>query len=266
MAQKLRLNIRGKWLGQPATAQGVVPVAAGASVPAEGGLYINRVELQNRGSGVAAAAVVAFIKDALWKAGQWTDATTTFTNDTADSQDADTNDFALETTTVNDGFLVASRVQFGAISLDVTTAGSGTSPTHVIEYWNGAWTALAAAELLVDVARSADWAAGEALILFDPPADWVEGGSGTNVPQGMFCVRVRRTNATQATAALARRVYIGQVLESANDLAATTGTREWAFPAPLYVPPSQFAAVGGAFETAANANLLDGEVTAGVPF
>ena len=221
------------WLGQPATALSVVPAAAGirtqrdaTAISASPALVNPRsrltyVELQNRGSASSAVAFVGFLPDQYWTAGQWVDATTTFTDDTVDAQDVDTNDFALETTTVSDGFVLGATIPFGAVSLDVTTAGSGTATTHTFEFWNGvAWTLIAAAGLLVDIARAVDWPSGEDLILFDPPVSWAKGGSGTGVPSDKYHIRIKRTNAVQATAALARRIYVGVVLASIDAVAA----------------------------------------------
>lgn len=221
------------WLGQPATGLFSIPASAGiqtqkaATALNSNAALVNPrsrltyVEMQNRGTGAAALALVGFLDDRYWVAGQWVDTTTTYTDDTADAQDVDTNDFALETTTVNDGAIIGALYPFGAISVDVTTAGSGTVPTHTFEYWNGtAWTGILAAGLLSDVPRSTDWASGEALVLFDPPATWVKGGTGTGVPADRYNIRIRRTNAVQATAALARRLYVGVVLASIDAVAA----------------------------------------------
>jgi len=182
---------------------------------------LSYVEMQNRSGSSAGLALVGFLDDRYWVAGQWTDSSTTYTDDTIDAQDAGTNDFALETTTVNDGMIVGAVYPFGALSVDVTTAGSGTNPTHTFEYWDGAaWTGILAAGLLSDVPRAIDWASGEVLVLFDPPAPWVKGGTGTGVPQDRYNIRIRRTNAVQATAGLARRIYVGVVLASIDAVAA----------------------------------------------
>ena len=221
------------WLGQPATYQGVVPASAGiptpvaASVFSAPGLVMSRssvsfIEVQNRYTGAMPIAAVGFMADANWFAGQWTDLTTTYTDSTPNAQSGTSNSFALETTTQNDGFIVGALYPFGAISLDVTTAGSGTTTSHTIEYWNGSsWVAIAAAGMLVDIARtSTDWAAAEDLILFSAPGNWAKGGTGTNVNQSTYNIRIKRTNVTQATAALARRIYVGVVLCAVDALAA----------------------------------------------
>jgi hypothetical protein len=226
MATSYRRTVREVWLGQPATAQNVVPATAGlittpkALFPTAVPIFAARA--LNRGSGASAVALVGLLADDQWKAGQWTHATTLYADDTTDAQDAGTNDFALETTTVDDGFVVQALAPFGAVSLDITTAGSGTSPTHVIEYWNGtAWIAIAAVGTLIDVTRAADWATGEKVVLFDPPTDWAKGGGANEgIDTDKYAIRVRRTNATQATAALARRLYVGVVFAAQDAVAA----------------------------------------------
>ena len=238
------------WLGQPATSQGVVPTSAGIPTPVAAsalaipGLVNPRssifmIEAQNRYSSAMPIAIVGFLKDQNWIAGQWTDTTTTFADTTSAAQAGVSNGFALETTTVNDGFIIGAAYPFGAVSLDVTTAGSGTTTSHTIEYWNGTvWVGITAAGMLVDIARtSTDWAAAEDLILFTPPGPWAKGGSGTGVNQSMYNIRIKRTNATQATAALARRIYVGIVMFSVDALAVNgTYTPGIDFPTPLDVP------------------------------
>ena len=217
------LNVN-PWLGQPATGQNVLPGTKGLAPTSSSGfpcrIFVEYLEINNRTGGSAGVGLVGLLPDSMWVAGQWTNGTTTYTADTTDAQDADTNDFALETTTQNDGCVFGASVPFGAISVDCTTAGSGTSPTHVLEYWNGsAWTGVTTGFCL-DIPRSADWAAGERLILFSPPLDWAVGGTGTNMPATTYNLRIRRTNATQTTAALARRIYLGQVFLSGAGVAS----------------------------------------------
>lgn len=254
---------KNKWLGQPATAQGVVPASAGLVTPFGVGqpvqLYYWRA--QNRGAATAALAVVALMKDAAWKCLAWVDATTTATDQTAAAQSAATNDVTLETGAVNDGFLVSAPERFGAVSVDVTTAGAGNTPaaTHIIEYWNGtAWTQIPAIGLLSDIPRAVDWALGEALVLFNPPADWAIGGSGTNVPAANYNLRVRR-NALPTIGlvnALARRLYVG-MLFGADDLVAINGYSErFAETVPIDIP-SSCGAVGLACSAADDGNTLE---------
>lgn len=226
MATIYKRAFKNKWLGQPATAQGVVPKSAGFPVPDGIGQPVRIIyaRLQNRSTGAAGVALVALLNDREWIFGQ-VDAAGAYTDDTVDAQSAATNDAALDGTAANAGFVIGATMPFGAVSVDCTTAGAGTTPsaTHDIAYWNGsAWTQIAAAGLLVDVPRASDWATGEQLILLDPPSDWVTGGSGTGVPQTTYNLRVRRTALPTVgrSDALARRLYVGVVLASEDAVAA----------------------------------------------
>lgn len=246
-----------KWLGQPATAQNVIPSSAGLLKPSTAPMLIelNHYDIQNNSGGASIVSLIGLLPDAYWEAGQWVNATTTYTADTVDAQDADTNDFALETTTVNSGFIVGADFPFGILSIDVTTAGSGTSPTHIFEYWNGsAWTEIAAADMLNDIPRALDWALGEQLVMWAIPPNWAKGGSGTGVNATRYNIRVRRTNATQATAALARRIYVGVVLDAARAV-ANNASLSYDGPSALEVP-YYIGAVFCAFAAANAGNLM----------
>ena len=247
---------QNKWLGQPATAQGVIPSSAGLLKPSAAPNQIDliRYNIQNNTGSSAVVALVGFLPDSYWEAGQ-VNAAGALTLDTTDAQDGDTNDFALETTTQNDGHLIGADCKFGAISYDVTTAGVGTSPTHVFEYWNGsAWASVAAAGMLIDVPRSTDWAVGEQLVMFATPPDWAKGGSGTGVNANRYNIRVRRTNATQTTAALARRIYVGLVLDAARGV-ANNASLSYNGPSSLEVPYA-VGAIFCAYSAANSGNLM----------
>jgi len=258
-AENYRRTVRGIWLGQPATAQNVVPATAGynfATVSSPRRI-LRRVTVQHQAA-TGVTAVVGLLADSAWEAGQWVNATTTYTADTTDAQSATTNDFPLETTTVNDGFIIGADVPFGVVSVDVTTAGSGTSTTHTLEYWNGAWTGILAVGTLIDVPRTAtsEWATGEKVFMFTPPTDWVVGGSGTGVNAARYNIRVRRTNATQATAALARRIYVGTMLTAIGALAANTElTRDYGA-AGLFIP-GYVVGISAVFVTAEEGNTIE---------
>jgi len=255
MANVYNRAFKNKWLGQPATAAGVIPVTAGIPTPA----ILAYLRAVNRAA-AANVAVVGLHKDAGVKVGTWTDASTLFTDATAAAQNATIDDVALETNTANDGVIFCGQNPFGAVSLDVTTASAGTVPvsSRDVAYWNGtAWTALAATSFLVDVARTlVDIPVGENIILFDPPVDWAVGGSGTNVPQTTFNLRMRRTGLPTVgpVAALARRVYIGDVYVSAVALA--TGGLIELFAVGEFSPANNIAAVGFATGVANDLNAL----------
>lgn len=256
MSYIYKAAFRNKWLGQPATAQGVVPATAGLLSSAIGQpVQFFYARAQNRFTAAAAMAVVALMKDIAWEAGQWVNATTTYTVDTTDAQSAGTNDVALETLTAQDGFLVGADMPFGALSLDITTAGVGNT-THVIEYWNGVWVAIPAIGMLSDIARAAVWSTGENLVLFDPPADWIKGGSGTNVNQNRYNLRIRCTTVAAGTAALARRIYVGVVLLSEDQIGINASIERFSGATPIEVPVS-CAAVGMACASVDEGNALE---------
>jgi len=197
------------WLGQPATAQGVIPASAGITV-VPGASGIMRAYLYNGSGSTVAQCLAGFYPDALWEAGQWVNSTGIYTDDTTDAQDAGANDFDINTTTINDGHIIGCDYPFGLVSYDMTTATVGAALEGIIEYWNGAWTPIAAAGMFVDIPRVAgvQWVAGELIIMFDPPSDWVVGGSGTGVNAVRYNLRYR-SSAAGTTAGLARRLHLG---------------------------------------------------------
>ena len=255
-AYQERFASQFKWLGQPATAQGVVPATAGYVPLTQPLLYA--AHLQNRGAGAIPAALVGLIPDSMWEAGQWTAIGTTYAADTADAQDADADDFALQTLTNNDGHLIGCDIPFGAISYDITTASVGAGQVHTYRYWNGsAWTAIAATGMLVDGPRTAGqtWALGELLVLFDPKIDWAKGGTGTNVNAARYNLLMQATTAP-GTAALARRIYLGKVLASWESIAAGDEKSRFWTPSGIILPEG-IAALGGAFGTADESNTVE---------
>lgn len=213
MANRYRVLNPYHWLGQPATAQNVIQASAGRVH--DGALRPKRLFLFNGSASTVAACLAGMFPDSAWEAGQWVDATTTYTEDTVDAQDADTNDFPINTTTINDGHIIGCDYPFGLVSYDMTTATVGAALAGVIEYWNGAWTALPAVSMLVDIPRSAgtQWALGELIIMFDPPLDWAKGGTGTGVNATRYNLRYR-SSAAGTTAGLARRLYVGVPITS----------------------------------------------------
>lgn len=224
------------WLGQPATAQNVIPSSAGVAVSTSA---IMRVYLQNISAGTVSMCVAGLFPDSAWTAGQWVAVGTTLTDDTVDAQDAGTNDFPINTTTINDGHIIGCDYPFGLVSYDITTATIGAALEGILEYWNGtAWTAIAATQMLVDIPRSAgvQWATGELIIMFNPPIDWAVGGTGTGVSQTKYNLRYS-SSAAGTTAGLARRIYVGIPITSWRNIATLTEApvREY-MPSGLSIP------------------------------
>lgn len=172
--------------------------------PRVSGYTLGYGRIHNRSSGVAVCGFGARVPNYMWTAGLWADGTTTFTDDTADWQDRDTNDFDLGTAaTANDGFCVFSDVPFNCVSIDVTTASSGGSQAAAVSYslGTGSWSS-AMANLFVQDGLATFYPTGENLIVFSQPADWgkTTGAEGTNVPIGKYGIRVRCTTAATNTA------------------------------------------------------------------
>jgi hypothetical protein len=177
-------------------------------------IQIAYASLQNRSGSTAAVGLGVRIPTTLWKAGQWVHATTTYTDDTVDFQDAGTGDAALETTTNGDGCLFSSSRLFNAIAISVTTASTG-SPVRVLEYSTGTSTWTSLTNFISFAGSSANYSGSEAenLVWFIPPVDWavMASGHGTGVTVGHYGLRIRATTAPTvagvASMASVHRIY-----------------------------------------------------------
>lgn len=171
-----------------------------------GQLALGEITIENASGGAVDVGIGYKVADGRWKAGQYVDATTTYTDDTTDAQDSDTNDFALTTLTNNDGFIVQSFEKFNLLGLTKTTAGNGAS-TLEYNYWNGsAWVALTTKETLGDLTGT-----GDVFLAFLAPHDWAKSSASaaTGIDTNMYALRVRATTAPVTTAALASLLWIG---------------------------------------------------------
>lgn len=177
---------------------------------ASGGIRLQLAyfSLQNRSGGAANIGIGVRIPTTMWKAGQWVHATTTYTDDTTDFQDAGASDAALETLTNNDGFLVSSTKQFNALCINVGTASVGV-PVRVLEYSSGTSTWTAITNYISFAGASAVYPTGENVIVWVPPANWavMAAGHGTGVTVGHYGIRVRATTAS-GTAGLASTMSV----------------------------------------------------------
>lgn len=197
-------------------------------VPFAYGIAVGAASLLNRTGAPAQVGLGARYPVAAWQAGQITSAGA-FTDDTTDAQDPGINDFLMHTgADSGSGFLLASMVPFNAVGLIQGTAGDQTTPTLIVEYWDGAaWQNIAASALIADNFITGT---GEKLLVFPLPSDWVLGGSGTGVPQTTYNLRVRHTNGGAGTVnPLADQIYIGQakmLMEALADNAAVTLIRD----------------------------------------
>lgn len=206
--------------------QGTATPAANATI-SSGTMRIGGFSLHNRSGGAISVGLGARLPNYLWKAGQWVDATTTFTDDTTDAQDSDTNDFALETTTNNDGFIVLSRVPINAISLNVTTDSAGGAAVRAISYSSGVdghtWSTPNANITLSSDGAAGDWATGEKvwawMLPYDHTPTTADNGLGTGIPKGYYAVRLRATTAPSGTAGLALNMEVFRFLHFTEALA-----------------------------------------------
>lgn len=174
------------------------------------GLAIRRFELQARAAQTAVGVGFRWANKH-WMAGQWTEAGSVYTDDTADAQDTGADDFALETLTANSGFIILSQRPFGWVSINVTTANAGTAPVHAASYSNFAgtgWTDVGTAAPYETLDADA-WATGEIRFVWTPAADWGKVVSIGSVPNGYYALRFRATTAAGTTAALAGSIEIG---------------------------------------------------------
>lgn len=178
---------------------------------------IGEFNLHNRSGGAAYMGIGGRLPQGLWMAGQMT-AAGVYSDDTPDAIDSDANDFALTTTTNNDGFAIFSLVPFSTVSVVVGTAAAGGSPAWDLQYTQsgGNWGTISNAYV-----APLFTATGEQLIWFEPPTDWAvsEAGHGTSVPVGYYGIRPRATTAPNATAGLATNMVLGRMFLSTEGVA-----------------------------------------------
>lgn len=192
--------------------QGAASVAnATLRVP---GFALGGYSIQNRSGSTGVVGLGVRIPNTLWRAGQWTEATTTYTDDTTDAQDVGAADFALETTTDNDGHIVFSQVPFNAISYDIGTASvAGLGMAHDLAYSDeegDGWVTLTNPFInsfgTVAVPLTGTTIANEALVVFDVPSRWgrtTPAGAATLATSalvGYYGFRVRATDAPDTAA------------------------------------------------------------------
>ena len=183
-----------------------------------GGIRLGMASLHNRSGGVAVVGIGGRIPGYLWLAGQWTEGTTTFTDDTTDAQDAGATDFPLETTTADSGYVILCRIPFNAISIDVGTASvDAVSVAREVRYNIGDTWQAAPANLFLQDNSATNYAitttpATESVIVWEPWVDWTQtltdGGLGTNIPKGYYAINVRATDAPGTTAGVADALSI----------------------------------------------------------
>jgi len=236
-----------------------VPSLGGVSLPTEG-MLLRRFELAVSATGIAG---IGFRwANRTWQAGQWTEVGSVFTDDTVDAQDTGADDFALETTTVNDGFLILSTRPFGWVSINVTTAGAATANTHSVRYSNFAgtgWTAVDVQSAYEDTfTNAADYAAGEIRFVWSPPSNWGKVTSIGTIPAGVYALNVRATVVAGA-AALAGSIEVGSIVAARAVAANGIYANDWStFSDPFAEAMTAY------FSAADGGDRVSAEVTTGV--
>ena len=179
------------------------------------GMALGYISLLNRSGGAAYVGIGVRIPNHYWSAGQWVDATTTYTDDTVDAQDTGSADFALETTTASDGFTIASTVKFNAVLIDIGTASvDAVSVARAARYSDSAGTAYAALTTILHTAAAVNYSTTtETVIAWDVPTDWgvSVSGLGTGIPIGQYIVNVRATDAPGTTAGVANSLSLYRI-------------------------------------------------------
>lgn len=202
----------------------------GTDAPGGAHIQVAHVSILNRASAADFGWGVRLNKSS-WTAGQWVHGTTTFTDDTADAQDAGTADFALDTLTNGDGYLVACNTIFSAISINGSQANTG-APARAVEYSTagGTWTAA------VTLGVTSAYTSGESFVWIQPVGNWIPmtAGHGTGVPVGKYGLRVRATTAPTQVA-LASTISVHRIYQVHRQLATNAyGTTNFGgFYAPL---------------------------------
>ncbi|UOF78541.1 hypothetical protein [Caudoviricetes sp.] len=180
----------------------------GAAVPSPQRLQVWEPRILNRSGASVIGGFAARLHTRMWTSGTWTAATGTVADNTGGAQNATDDDVPLETTTANDGYIVAAYERFNMLALRLTTASVGAGAVRVVEYsqaggswatlsnpivaWPGGVIAVTPATKLVWWAIPTDWAPVES-------GHYTVGGSFLD---GKFAVRLRATTAP-TTAALA---------------------------------------------------------------
>lgn len=171
-------------------------------------LQLAYAAIQNRSGGAAHVGIGVRLPTTIWKAGQWVNATTTYTDDTTAFQDASASDAPLETTTASDGFIVSSQVKFNALSINVGTPSVGV-PARTLEYSTGTATWTAITNYISFAGSGTVYATGENVIVWVAPADWavMAAGHGTGVHTGQYGIRIR-AGTPSATAGVASTMSV----------------------------------------------------------
>jgi hypothetical protein len=172
-----------------------------------------------------------------WKAGQW-DASEEpeYIDDTTHAQDVTVNNFALTTTTDDDGFVIQAELFPNVIRLAVGTAASGGSPAYSYKYWNGTGFATLTTILTPNLAATGD----QYLVSLTPyDAAKAAAAQANGISQGYYAVLVQATTAPSSAAAVANQVGIVHLMDFIEKVGDGNATVEEYNPGTKQVQPGQ---------------------------
>jgi hypothetical protein len=172
-----------------------------------------------------------------WKAGQWdVSEDPEYIDDTIHAQDVAVNNFALTTTTNNDGFVVQSKLFPNVIRIDVGTAAAGGSPAYTYKYFNGTGFATLTTVLTPNLAATGD----QYLVSLTPHDAAVVGAANADgLAQGHFAILVQATTAPTSTAALADEIGVVHLMDFIEKVGDGNATVEEYNPGTKQVQPGQ---------------------------
>lgn len=217
--------------------------------------YSLRIEYALAGNSAGSAINVGIgyrVPDAIWKGGRWLDAASTkYTDDTTDAQSSATGDFALGTTTDNDGFVIQASVPFNLVGITVSTAASGGgAAVYTYKYYNGSSWATLNTFAVPDLTST-----GDQYLVFLTPADWAKGGATDDgIDSDKYAIRVNWAN-HPTTAAVASIAWVTAFIDFVENLADHNQNYLPATMGELTLPHG--ASLTGYFSTADNSNFIE---------
>jgi hypothetical protein len=135
--------------------------------------------------------------------------TSTYTNETADANNATTNDVVpppIQTTTVGDAIYFGNPQEFASLRITLGTAGNHSGITLQWQYYNGSWTALSG---VTDGTTNFEAVAGTYTVTFTKPSDWVTFAVDSSTQYWVRCVVTAHATPTITTAPRITQAWLG---------------------------------------------------------
>lgn len=177
--------------------------AAAITAPVSKSMVLYNAQAYNNSGGAINVGICQRFNYPKWQFYTYDFTTTTFTNASV-AINAGTAQ-SIFTATNSDGYGVGSATPFNLVGLTVSTAHAGGVFTY--KYWNGAaWTTLTTLEVPVYTAAADIW------VVFQAPADWAVGGSGTNLNAAHYNILIQASTSPGGVVAV-NAVWVAQFLE-----------------------------------------------------